>query len=240
MMKSAAPPRPAKTRRRSCPQAIYRFQHRSARATARRHCHRRAAAAGRSHGTDALITASGIPFRIGGDRAFLCNSRRLCSGPRRRRPRFRTRINWHRTALHELGHATGHPSRLNRDQSGSYGTKKYAFEELVAELSPRPGCASLGIVPTVRHADYIYLARKSCVKTIGAIVRPPSQASKAADYLLGFVPGSIEPASLDSAEMPITRRRDAWPRARVRGGGCLRRVGSRERVPTATRRGEPK
>jgi len=39
-------------------------------------------------------------------------------------------INWHRTALHELGHATGHPSRLNRDQSGSHGTKKYAFEEI--------------------------------------------------------------------------------------------------------------
>ena len=32
-----------------------------------------------------------------------------------------------------------------------------------------------------------------------AIVRAASQASKAADYLLGFVPGSIEPASLDSA-----------------------------------------
>jgi len=31
-----------------------------------------------------------------------------------------------------LGHASGHPSRLNRDLGGSYGTKKYAFEELVA------------------------------------------------------------------------------------------------------------
>lgn len=41
-------------------------------------------------------------------------------------------INWHRTALHELGHATGHASRVGRDLSGSYGTKKYAFEELVA------------------------------------------------------------------------------------------------------------
>ncbi|MGB9425031.1 MAG: zincin-like metallopeptidase domain-containing protein, partial [Methylocella sp.] len=37
-------------------------------------------------------------------------------------------INWHRTALHELGHASGHTSRLNRDLSGSFGSKKYAFE----------------------------------------------------------------------------------------------------------------
>ena len=36
-----------------------------------------------------------------------------------------------RRALHELGHAR-HPSRLNRDQSGSCDSKKYALEELVA------------------------------------------------------------------------------------------------------------
>ncbi|WP_264830024.1 zincin-like metallopeptidase domain-containing protein, partial [Klebsiella aerogenes] len=63
-------------------------------------------------------------------------------------------INWHRTALHELGHATGHPSRLGRDMTGGFGTKKYAFEELVAEMNAAFCCASLGIVPTVRHADY--------------------------------------------------------------------------------------
>ena len=42
--------------------------------------------------------------------------------------RYPEPVNWHRTALHELGHATGHPSRLNRDFSGSFGTRKYAFE----------------------------------------------------------------------------------------------------------------
>lgn len=64
-------------------------------------------------------------------------------------------INWYRTALHKHGHAGGHCSRLNRDLSGSFGSKKYAFEELVAELNAAFCCASLGIVPTVRHADYI-------------------------------------------------------------------------------------
>jgi antirestriction protein ArdC len=82
---------------------------------------------------DALIKASGVSFRIGGDRAFYATAEDYVQVPPPQA--YFEPINWHRTALHELGHATGHPSRLNRDQSGSYGTKKYAFEELVAELS---------------------------------------------------------------------------------------------------------
>ena len=64
-------------------------------------------------------------------------------------------INWHRTALHELGHWVGHPSRLARDLSGMFGSALYAKEELVAEMTSAFVCASLGIMPTVRHADYL-------------------------------------------------------------------------------------
>ena len=38
------------------------------------------------------------------------------------------------TALHELSHSTGHPSRLNRPQNSFFGTFQYAYEELVAEM----------------------------------------------------------------------------------------------------------
>ena len=38
------------------------------------------------------------------------------------------------TALHELAHSTGHPSRLNRDMGGFFGSSEYAYEELVAEM----------------------------------------------------------------------------------------------------------
>ena len=51
--------------------------------------------------------------------------------------------------------ASGHPSRLNRDQSGAFGSPAYAREELVAEMAGAFVCATLGITPTVRHADYI-------------------------------------------------------------------------------------
>ncbi|KRQ01803.1 antirepressor [Bradyrhizobium yuanmingense] len=162
---------------------------------------------------EALIKASQISFRIGGDRAFYARAEDYVQVPPPQA--YFEPVNWHRTALHELGHATGHPSRLNRDQSGSYGTKKYAFEELVAELSSAFSCASLGIVPTVRHADYIGSWLEVLREDNRAIVRAASQASKAADYLLGFVPGSIEPAVLDSV-VANHDARDAWPRVAAR------------------------
>ena len=49
-------------------------------------------------------------------------------------------------------------------------------------------CASLGIAPTVRHADYIRLMLEVLREDNRAIVRAASQASKAADFLLGFLP----------------------------------------------------
>src|SRR5215831_19478696 len=135
---------------------------------------------------EALIKATGITSRIGGSRAFYAPVEDYVQVPPPQA--YFEPINWHRTALHELGHATGHRSRLGRDQSGSYGTKKYAFEELVAELAAAFGCASLGIVPTVRHSDYIGSWLEVLREDNRAIVRAASQASKAADYLLGFVP----------------------------------------------------
>ncbi|GGC94138.1 ArdC family protein [Chelatococcus reniformis] len=135
---------------------------------------------------EALIKATGIAFHIGGDRAFYVPAHDYVQVPPPKA--YFEPINWHRTALHELGHATGHPTRLNRDLSGSYGTKAYAFEELIAEISAAFCCASLGIVPTVRHADYIASWFDVLREDNRAIVRAASAASKAADFILSFLP----------------------------------------------------
>lgn len=139
---------------------------------------------------EALIKATGIDFRIGGNRAFYAPAQDFVQIPPPQA--YFEPINWHRTALHELGHATGHDSRLNRDFSGSFGSKKYAFEELIAEMNAAFCCASLGIAPTVRHADYISSWLDVLREDNRAIVRAASQASKAADYLLGFLPERVE------------------------------------------------
>jgi len=133
-----------------------------------------------------LIKATGVDFRIGGNRAFYVPTGDYVQVPPPQA--YFESINWHRTALHELAHATGHPSRLNRDLSGSFGTRKYAFEELVAEISAAFGCASLGIVPTIRHADYIGSWLDVLREDNRAIIRAASQASKVSDYLLSFLP----------------------------------------------------
>ncbi|WP_445220110.1 ArdC family protein [Bradyrhizobium sp. Pa8] len=138
---------------------------------------------------EALIKATGIDFRIGGERAFYVPAEDYVQVPPPQA--YFEPINWHRTALHELAHASGHPSRLNRDLSGGYGTKKYAFEELIAEISSAFSCASLGIVPTVRHTDYIGSWLEVLREDHRAIVRAASQASKVADYLLGFLPEMV-------------------------------------------------
>lgn len=101
----------------------------------------------------ALIAASGARFRIGGNYAFYAPADDLVVVPPPEA--FLEPVNWHRTALHELGHWTGHATRLDRDQRGVFGTPSYAREELVAEMAGAFVCAALGIEPTVRHADYL-------------------------------------------------------------------------------------
>src|SRR5579863_3575252 len=140
---------------------------------------------------EALIAATGADFRMGGDRAFYSPAQDYVQVPRP--DAYFEPINWHRTALHELGHWVGHPSRLARDLTGAFGSASYAKEELVAEMTSAFVCASLGIVPTVRHADYIGSWLEVLREDDRAIVRAASAASKAADYLLAFRPDPSEP-----------------------------------------------
>ena len=129
-----------------------------------------------------LIDVSGIDFRVGGERAFYSPVRDFVQVPPQ--PAFFKPINYYRTCLHELTHATGHPARLARNLGGHFGSMAYAREELVAEMGSAFLCAALGIVPTVRHADYIGSWLEVLREDNRAIFRAASAASKAADWLL--------------------------------------------------------
>ena len=59
------------------------------------------------------------------------------------------------TLWHEVVHWTGHPSRLNRERHRRWGDKKYAFEELIAELGAAFLCAHLGIDGELQHESYL-------------------------------------------------------------------------------------
>jgi len=133
---------------------------------------------------DALIKATKADFRIGGPSAFYSPTHDYVQVPRP--DDFHDPVNWHRTAFHELGHWVGGASRLNRDQTGAFGSISYGKEELVAEMAGAFVCATLGINPTVRHADYLGSWLEIIRDDNRAILRAASAASKAADYLLAF------------------------------------------------------
>ncbi|MFB0875930.1 MULTISPECIES: ArdC family protein [unclassified Sphingobium] len=129
-----------------------------------------------------VIAASGVDFRISGTRAFYVPFLDFVQVPPQ--PAFFEQVNYYRTCLHELTHATGHAKRLNRDLTNGFGSKDYAREELVAEMGSAFLCAALGITPTVRHADYIGSWLEVLREDNRAIFRAASAATKAADWLL--------------------------------------------------------
>lgn len=147
---------------------------------------------------EALIAATGADFRIGGPSAFYSPVHDYVQVPRP--DAFHDPVNWHRTAFHELGHWVGGAARLNRDQSGAFGSVAYGKEELCAELTASFVCAALGITPTVRHADYIGSWLEIIRGDDRAILRAASAASKAADYLLAFRPESAIAANDDDPD----------------------------------------
>jgi len=101
-------------------------------------------------------------------------------------PAFRDVESYYGTALHELTHWTGHPSRCARELSGyRFGSESYAFEELVAELGSAFLCAELCITPEVRDDHAAYLGNWLTVlkQDTRAIFAAASRAQRAADFL---------------------------------------------------------
>ena len=95
------------------------------------------------------------------------------------------------TAFHELGHATGHESRLNRDQSGVFGTSTYAKEELVAEITSAFMAETTGInledMNMENHKAYVNGWIASIEDDPEYLMKAISQAHDAADYMQQFV-----------------------------------------------------
>lgn len=91
------------------------------------------------------------------------------------------------TLFHEVGHATGHKDRLNRDLTGRFGDRSYAAEELVAELTSAFVCAEWGIDMGEAPAAYIENWSKLLTDREDAIVSAASAASKATEWLRGKV-----------------------------------------------------
>lgn len=106
--------------------------------------------------------------------------------------------------FHELAHSTGHPTRLDREGEGDSGdaAHRYAFEELVAEMSAAYLCAHAGIdvAPVVENqAAYLDHWLGFFRQDPRALVNAAQRAQKAADLILGVHPAEASTSSTAAA-----------------------------------------
>jgi antirestriction protein ArdC len=130
---------------------------------------------------EALIKATNAQFKNGGDKACYVPSQDFIALPHQ--GFFIHQEAFYAVALHELGHWTGAKPRLDRDLNGRFGTKAYAAEELVAEMTAAFLCAHLALKGELRHASYISTWIELLKEDNRAIFTAASLASKAANYL---------------------------------------------------------
>lgn len=93
-----------------------------------------------------------------------------------------------KTILHEEGHATGHPDRLNREFGTVFGEEKYAEEELVAEMASLFAESDLGICLQAEHfedhSDYLKSWIGALKADYSVLFRVVGEAEKAAERIV--------------------------------------------------------
>lgn len=103
---------------------------------------------------------------------------------------FETPEDYYATLFHELTHATGHISRLRREEVMNpqlFGSKPYSREELIAEMGASFLCASVQIdYDSIIENNVAYLAGwlKVLREDNRFIFKSAADAQKAVDYIL--------------------------------------------------------
>jgi len=128
-----------------------------------------------------IVATLGVDLRTGGNEALYSPSHDFVGMPRV--DAFDSLEAYKAVLLHEITHWTGHESRMDRKIGNAFGTKEYAFEELVAELGAAYLCAELGLPASLRHAGYIQNWIKLLKDDNRAFFRAASEAQKAVDWI---------------------------------------------------------
>ena len=135
---------------------------------------------------EGIMANSGVPVRHApGDRAFYKLSEDKITMPER--GKFASADRYYATALHELGHATGHPSRLARDMAHPFGSEGYAREELRAEIGSMMLGEQLGIGhDPSQHVAYVGSWIKALQQDPREVFRAAADAEKITKMVRSF------------------------------------------------------
>ena len=135
---------------------------------------------------EAILGNSGVTINEAPrDRAFYRLSEDTIMLPKR--TQFATGDAFYATALHELGHATGHPSRLARDLTHPFGSEGYAREELRAEIASLMLGEQLGIGHDPgQHVAYVANWIKALEQDPREIFRAAADAEKIVTMVRSF------------------------------------------------------
>lgn len=88
------------------------------------------------------------------------------------------------TLAHEIIHATGHTSRLDRLDFSTFGSETYAKEELVAEFGAAMLCGTLGVDPDMEQsAAYLKGWAAKCKDEPGLLIAAANAAERAVNYV---------------------------------------------------------
>lgn len=150
---------------------------------------------------ETILQASGADIRHGGDKAYYRPSTDNIQMPDK--AQFPSADNYYATALHELGHWTGHGSRLDRDLSHPFGSEGYAKEELRAEIASMILGDELGIGHDPgQHASYVQSWIKVLQNDPMEVFRAASDAEKIQTFVLGLEQQQIQ--TQDQMQKPQT------------------------------------
>ena len=133
---------------------------------------------------DSFLTSTKADIREGNGEAYFVPSKDFISLPAF--VAFKNADHFYSTAFHELGHWTGHKTRLDRDLKNRFGSQAYAAEELVAELCSAFLCAEFSVDGNLQHASYIATWIKLLTDDSRAFFTATSKAQAAADFLRGI------------------------------------------------------
>lgn len=161
---------------------------------------------------DAIFAASGVPVQhVNGNRAYYSPATDTITMPEA--SQFHTADGYYATKLHELGHATGHASRLNRDLANPFGSEKYAREELRAEIASLMLGDQLGIGHDPgQHAAYV----GSWIKVLRDDPREIFRAAADAEKIMAYVMG-LENEQMKENQQDQDRRTQIEDELRVLG-----------------------